>query len=432
MVNLTEYEQEMLDGKHGRLKQVALKNIVDYAEVLGATELCTVTKATVFCGAHNYLEVIKSDDFTEVFSKMNLCLSDELVEFNETAEECQAQSCVSLCDKDCYEEFHMEKRFFDKNNDFIEKAKKAGVTFAGTCAPYLNGWIPMKGEHFVTTESGVTIVGNSIWGAACNSDGIEAAFWSSITGRTPKWGMHCPENRFGTHLVKVNVKPKNLLEWDMLGKAVGAALPFSCIPVIEGDFGQVYLNDIRQFLTSVCLMSDCELCHIVGVTPEALTREQAFGGKEPVDTIVIEQDALIPVYEEMCDDGEGEIDSVSLGCPHYDIKQIQYIAKLLKGRKVKEGVLLMIWTTYPIKAMAEENGYNAIIEEAGGKIYTGSCPGTIGPNFLTKRKAMVLDSLKQCKSVKNMSECKTYYGGMEACIDAACSGSWKEEYKWRP
>lgn len=56
MVHLTPEEQEMLDGKQGRLKQVAMENIVRYAQVLGASKLCRVTKATVFCGAHNYLD----------------------------------------------------------------------------------------------------------------------------------------------------------------------------------------------------------------------------------------------------------------------------------------------------------------------------------------------------------------------------------------
>lgn len=34
MIKLTSYEREMLDGKHGKLKQTALSNIVDYARIL--------------------------------------------------------------------------------------------------------------------------------------------------------------------------------------------------------------------------------------------------------------------------------------------------------------------------------------------------------------------------------------------------------------
>ena len=45
-LRLTPYEQEMLDGEHGPIKQIAMKRIVKYAEVLGAEELAEVTKAS--------------------------------------------------------------------------------------------------------------------------------------------------------------------------------------------------------------------------------------------------------------------------------------------------------------------------------------------------------------------------------------------------
>ena len=78
MIHLTEEEQEILDGKQGKLRQTALENIVQYARVLGAEKLCKVTKATVFCGSHTYLGVCKSKDFHEVFSRMNLARDEWL------------------------------------------------------------------------------------------------------------------------------------------------------------------------------------------------------------------------------------------------------------------------------------------------------------------------------------------------------------------
>ena len=53
VIHLTKEEQDILDGKKGKLCQTALENIVRYAQVLGADRLCKVTKATVFCGSHN-------------------------------------------------------------------------------------------------------------------------------------------------------------------------------------------------------------------------------------------------------------------------------------------------------------------------------------------------------------------------------------------
>jgi predicted aconitase len=49
MVKLSDDENRIVDGEAGKLKQVAMQNIVRYAEILGAQSLCEVTKATV-CG----------------------------------------------------------------------------------------------------------------------------------------------------------------------------------------------------------------------------------------------------------------------------------------------------------------------------------------------------------------------------------------------
>ena len=43
MLKLTEYEQEMLDGKFGRYKQVAMEHIVELANVMDAEELVEIS-----------------------------------------------------------------------------------------------------------------------------------------------------------------------------------------------------------------------------------------------------------------------------------------------------------------------------------------------------------------------------------------------------
>lgn len=247
---LTDAEKRMLDGRSGRLVQAALENIVRYAGILGAGDLCEVTRATVFCGAHNYLSVLASEDADEVFSKMNLA-TDEIIPFDRTCAGCHVQSDVGPCDPYAYAPFGQTEAFFRKNARFLEQARRAGVTIAGTCAPYLTGWLPVKGEHFVTTESGVTVIGNAIWGAMANSDGIEAAFWSAICGRTPRWGNHLPDNRGGTHAFRVNVKLRDIFDWDALGMAVGTRLPGGAVPVVYGDFAGATFNKLRQFCTSL-------------------------------------------------------------------------------------------------------------------------------------------------------------------------------------
>ena len=72
-MKLSKKEQKMLDGDEGPVRQKAMELIVRYAKVIGAEALCPVTWADLFCGCHEYLEVVGSGDFDEVFSRMSLC-----------------------------------------------------------------------------------------------------------------------------------------------------------------------------------------------------------------------------------------------------------------------------------------------------------------------------------------------------------------------
>jgi predicted aconitase len=340
------------------------------------------------------------------------------------------QSCVAPCEQRAYEPFGQSRRAFEKNTEFLDMARDAGVTIAGTCSPYLTGWLPVRGEHFVTTESGVTVIGNSIFAAMGNSDGIEAAFWSAVCGRTPLWGNHVPENRGGTHVVRIDAEIGAVIEWELLGCAVGRRLPTAAKPVIDGRFDAVTFQELRRFCTTLAISSSCELCHIPGITPEARTVDDAMHGRPPVETPPIDACELARVYESICDAGEGPIDFVSLGCPHYDIDQIKHAAMYLRGKTISPNVHFMIWTAYPIKHMADLNGYTETIESAGGHIYSSSCPGSVGSVFVDGYTGFVFDSLKKADSVKSMVDSPVYYTDYRRCIDAAVTGVWKEEYRW--
>lgn len=429
-MRLSYEEQSMLDGGRGRLIQVAIENIVRYGGILGAEELCEVTKATVFCGAHHYLQVSPAEGFHELFCRMNLAI-DETIPFASTAAGCHVQSCVAPCDQYRYAPLNQSEKFFRKNRHYLDEACRAGVTIVGSCAPYLTGWLPVKGEHFVTTESGVTVIGNSLWAAMGNADGIEAAFWSAICGRTPLWGKHLPENRRGSHVVRVRVALDSILDWDLLGMAVGSRMPPGAVPVVECEPGRPDFNRLRQFCTSLAITSNCELSHLVGITPEARSVEDALHDLPAEAELTIAELDLATAYDSVCHGGETEVSLVSLGCPHYDIDQIKRVAAALAGRKVSANVHFMVWTVYPVKCMADENGYTRTIEQAGGHIYTSTCPITIGSCLLDGHAAMVFDSLKQAASVRSGAAGRVFVGEMERCVEAAVSGRWREEMRWK-
>jgi predicted aconitase len=178
-------------------------------------------------------------------------------------------------------------------------------------------------------------------------------------------------------------------------------------------------------LTALAISSNCEMCHIVGYTPEAASIDDALQGQQPLGDCRIENKCIREAYDAVCDSGAGSVDFVSLGCPHYDIDQLKKTADYIRGKNIHPDVKFTIWTVYPIKAMADENGYTQIVEDAGGSIYTGTCPASIGDHYLSQYDAFVFDSLKQAECIKSAGAKNVYYGDAFRCIDAAVSGKWE-------
>ena len=425
MLKLTEYEKGLLAGSEGNGKKKAMEFIVRYANVLGAEELCDVSRATLFIGAQHYLDCYPvNENYKKIFSEFYLC-SDEEVDFPDISESCKAQTCAASCDFRNCEKTHMSNEYQKRNLSYINITKNMGVKIVESCTPYYVGWIPMMGEHFVSTESSNVVISNSIFGAMGNSDGVENAVCSAITGRTPKWGMHIKENRYADCLVNIKSRAENMFDWDVIGFTVGRLMPKHVVPVIVGDFKRPDINSFRQFASTISVTSAAEICHIVGVTPEAQSLEMAVGNKQILHEIdITEEEYEKSVRMIGCEDN-GAVDYISIGCPHLALDELKVISEYIGGRKVKGGVELLIWTDYATKEMADVNGYTEAIENAGGYLLTGSCPIVMREESHKHAKAMAMFGAKQAFGIQHQTKVPVYYGDIFQCIDAAISGKWE-------
>jgi len=425
LVNLKDYEQQMLNGEMGAFKQAAMKFIVRYAEVLGAEELCEVSRATLFIGAQHYLDCYDDNvDYEKIFSEFYLC-ADETVPFGKMADSCKVQTCGASCDFREYKRTRLSAAYHEKNRRFLQATKDMGVKIVESCTPYYVGWLPLMGEHFVTTESSNVVVSNSVFGAYCNSDGVEAAVCTAITGRTPLWGMHIQENRYGTCVFHLEAKPETLFDWDVLGFTLGRLLPKNEKPVVVGEFKRPDIHKLRQFFSSLATSSAAEICHIVGLTPEAQTLEMALGCKKQKFEITVTQKDYAESLAMLCDTGSGPVDYISIGCPHLSLDELKEIAEYIGGKKIAHGVELLVWADYAIKEMSNANGYTKTIEDSGAYILTGSCPMLMREESHRHAKAMVMFGAKQAWSIRHQTKIPIYYGSVERCIDAAINGCWE-------
>ena len=421
-MNLTDDEKRMLEGDEGPARQKAIQLILRYAEILGADRLCRVTWADLFCGAHGYLDVVKSDNFDEIFSRMSLC-SDDPVHLKKMDKGCV---CYSGVEADCTEvpdQMLMTSGKKTRNLDLLNRFVDSGVVLSGNCIPYLTGFVPLFGEHFVSCESSAVLFMNALWGACGNGDGIEASFCAAVCGRTPYWGKHRVENRAGTDLVILGSNPETVHDWDILGHALGEKLPAFSIPVIEGVKTRPGAIELKAFFSALACAAGTEMCHITGLTPEAITRNQAFAGQKSNHRIEI-NDADVRRSKSVLNlHGSQKIDYISLGCPHYHIDELRKIAAYLSGKKIHPDTRVDLWTTGPFKYMADRCGYTKTIEDTGAKLLTGSCPSTRG--YPKGIRTAAYDSAKQRMSAAQETKAKLFYGSLTECLDAAVSGYWE-------
>lgn len=422
-MKLTDQDKEILDGKKGRAARKAMELLVRYGAVMDAESLCDVTWADLFCGSHSYLDVAKSDDFDTVFSTMALC-SDERVPLKQMAGGC---ICYSGVEPDCTEvphEMFMAPDRKARNSAWLSRFVDAGVILSGNCIPYLTGFVPLMGEHFVSCESSAVLFMNSLWGARGNGDGIEASFCAAVCGRTPATGMHRTRNRAATIEVRIDTAPESLHEWDALGYALGHHLPPHSVPVFSGDFKRPDAITLKSFFASLACSAGTEMCHLAGITPEAPTLETAFQGSRVKESLWLSQQDIDEAMADLTGNEHRKIDYITIGCPHLHVEELRHVAAFLEGKTLHSDTLLDIWTTGPMKYMAQRCGYAQTIARSGARLLTGGCPSNRGyPDGVT---TVAFDATKQRQDAPiDISPDQLFVGSRQDCLASAVSGFWE-------
>ena len=422
-MRLTDEEKAMRDGRDGAAVAKAMDLLVRYGEALGAEALVetrnvcgTVSATTPFLRDF----ALQKGGLDAVFSEFNLDSQDVVA----TPKVKAFSSHLQLgFDPHHPKEMGVSEEIVQFYKRSEAAAAKMGVQILNTCTPYQVGNVPTRGEHLAWMESSAVVYANSALGARTNTEGRESTSCAMLTCRIPDWGFHRDEGRRGTLGVHMDIPVESVEDWGLFGYWMGDWVQ-ERVPVITG-VGQVpNLPKLKHFGAAASSSGGVEMYHLVGVTPEANTAQQAFGGNRAGETRHYGARERAATLERINANGtDRKVDYVMLGCPHYTIEQIWEAAQLLEGRKVHENCALWIFTPRAIKDVATRNGYTEIIEAAGGKILTDSCsamsravpPGT---------KVVALDSAKQAHYLPAILGLQAWFGTTAQCIDAACTGRW--------
>jgi predicted aconitase len=422
-MRLTDDERAMLDGVQGEAVQAAMDLLVRYGEVLGAERLIdtdNVCGANLFGPRHTLLCGSPAPD--AVFSELSLDAGRALP----TIPPVRAQSYQLIGPMDTQE---WETQGVDEDaRDAIMASESYsaahGIHLMNTCTPYQVGNVPVKGEHCAWMESSAVIYVNSVLGARTNVEGRESAAAAMLTGRIPYWGFHLDENRFGTDLVRVHQPVTSDTDWGVFGYWLGEQVQ-ERVPVIDGIAEIPNLVKLKHFGAAAASSGGVELYHVPGVTAEARTVEEAFGGRTPAAAHAYGPDERRETYARLNSTArDRDVDLVMIGCPHATLGQIRDVCRLLEGRSVHPDSALWVFTPRALRQVAEQNGYATALADAGAKLMSDTCPA-IGQFLPDGARVIATDSAKQVHYLPAIMNVQGWFGTLAECIDAAVTGTWR-------
>ncbi len=354
-MELTPEEKKLLAGEQGPAVRKAMEILVALGTIYGADRLIPVTSVQIAGVSFDNLGEAGLDFLAEMAA--NGGKARVLTTLNPAGMDVENWMALGV-----------DPEFARDQRRVIEAYTSMGALPTCSCTPYLFGNVPHYGEHIAWAESSAVCYANSVLGARTNREGGPSALAASLTGKTPQYGLHLAEPRRPTLTVRVVTKLEGSRDFGALGMALGRLLEArkaKAIPLIRG-IATATLEELKSLCASIATYGGLALFHMEGITPESVLYPA------PDDTLAITRDQMEEAVRSLDEPpSEQEVDFVSLGCPHLSLDELARVAGALKGKKVTKD--LWITTSRPVKRMADQMGYTAIIQAAGGVVAADTC-----------------------------------------------------------
>ena len=405
-MHLTKEEREMLEGRRGEGVQKAMEILTALGDIYNANKFIPIKSAQVSGVSYKNL----GDAGLEFLCEW----ADKGIKVKTPA-----TLNPSGIDLSNWKDIGFPKKFVDKQLKIIDAFRRMGIRTECTCTPYLilMGNKPNFGDHIAWSESSAVSYANSIIGARTNRESGISALSSAITGLTPEYGYHLDENRKADFVINVKTRLNKISDFGALGYVVGKKIGNN-VPFFRG-IKNASSDQLKSLCASMAASGAVALYHIEGITPEAKRSIIKRGAQE----IVIRDEDIKEGYKAL-NSTVKEIDLVAIGCPHASLEEIESIANILDGKKVKSA--LWITTSRGVKEMAEKTSLLKRIEESGGVIVSDTCM-VVAPIEELGFKSMATNSGKAAFYVPSHCGLSVRFGSLERCICAAVNGVWEDD-----
>jgi predicted aconitase len=407
-MRLDDEEQEILAGKLGPVRQQALQHQLAVGAFFGAEDFVPVTQAHIMAD-------------TESLGEAGVRWLEGLAAAEEKLRRVRIPTITDPRGTDFAKAAFLGQTpaMLDLEQRAINAFEKLGVAMTNTCINYQTIQAPTRNEHVAFGDTGVVIYSNSICGARSNFEGGPSALAAGLTGRTPRYAFHLPEQRRATIHIRVDFTPSSLNDWGALGGVIGRiAGNYWQVPAIVGIEGAPRSDQLKHFGAAMASFGSIALFHVVGLTPEADELSDVARVGLPSHRVTrADVDALQRSYH-----SDDRVDVVVFSAPQLSLYELRDLADFCEGRRFT--VPLLAVTSPQVKPDSDRMGYTTRIEDAGGTVLSGMC-------FYQSYAREIAEARGWKRLATNSAKLVNILGGygyqamltsMEACVDAAVTG----------
>ncbi len=415
-MRLTDDEQAMLALDAPPATAMAMRILVETARLMGADSLVPITSAHIDgCVYFGDAGVLFAEKLRDLGGKVAVPASLNVGALDLLHPELVVADAHAKA---------MSKRLMDSYVDL-------GCTPSWTCAPYQAGYRPKRGEQIAWAESNAIVFANSVLGARTNRYGDFLDICAALTARAPYVGLHLDDHRRARLMIDLGDLAPALLDDDSfypvlgawLGKTAGAT-----IAAIKGLPGDVSEDRLKALGAAAASTGAVALFHVIGVTPEAMTEADAFGGVPPEAVITPTAAMMRAMRDQLSTTTSTRIDCVALGSPHFSLEECRTLARLARGRSFKKPVY--VCTRHDVFQILDAMGLKQDLEAAGVIFVIGTCV-VVTPILRQSSGVLMTNSGKFAHYAPATVNHEVVYGSLEDCLRSAETGVLeRDERRW--
>lgn len=407
-MDLTDWEKSILTGTTGTPgDQMAMQLVVEAGRILGARVLVQVQSSHIDgCLYHGDSGVLYCERLVESGARVKVPTTTNV-------------SALNLLKPDQVRLPPAQRKMAYR---LMVAHEKMGCAASWTCAPYQAGVRPGIGEQVAWGESNAVAFVNTVLGARTNCYGDFLDIACAISARAPYYGLHCPENRRATLLIDVSGLSVQLLREDafypVLGSMIGR-IAGSDICAVDGVPADVEEDQLKALCAGAAATGSVALVHIIGVTPEAPDRDAALANQPPAETVRITLDMLSTARKSLSLAGDGPIDCLCLGSPHFSLNECERLLALAKGRKFRVPAYVCIGRQTMERLCSL--GLDVMLQDLGVEFVVDTCV-VVTPILPQRNGVMMTNSAKFAHYASGNTGYAPVFGSLSECVESALVG----------